>query len=313
MTENNPIWQHPAIYFITRLFILIGMMMVFGGIAYSIAIYTCKPFFGLDFMSNPTLMNDFTNPAYIPALKYIQLMGSIGAFIFPAWYFCKAIQRKPENYLKLTRILSIPEIIVSLVLIFASMPFISWLIYINGLITFPSGFASLEASLKSAEELAAKITLAFLQADTLSVLWYNILVIAVIPAIGEEFLFRGVLQNFVKQVTSNKHLSVWLIAIIFSAFHGQFYGFIPRVCLGAILGYAYLFTGNLWVSIAIHFINNAFAVICSYGPVAAKLPYFMADNFVFESWLINAGSACMVICLIVLFRYLGIKKMWYHE
>lgn len=172
--------------------------------------------------------------------------------------------------------------------------------------------AQLEQELKAAEELAAKLTQAFVKADTLDVLWVNILVIAVLPAIGEEFLFRGVLQNFVRLTTGKKHFAVWMIAIVFSAFHGQFYGFIPRLILGAALGYAYLFTGNLWISIVMHFVNNAFAVVSSYTPIKNNLPTVMQDGYVFESWMINAGSALVTIGLLWILRNITIKRVWYN-
>ncbi len=308
MAENNPIWKHPAVYFITRMLILMGMMIVFGGVAYSVAVYTSPFLFGVDFMANPTLLNDFSNPALIPALKYIQVLVSVGAFIFPAWYFCKAIHQSSATYLKINRAPSLPSAAIALLLVFVCMPFISWLIYVNGKITFPPGYEQLEASLQAAEALAGKITQAFLQAETVDVLLINILVIAIVPAIGEELLFRGVLQNFFQQVGNNKHLAVWAIAVVFSAFHGQFYGFIPRLFLGAVLGYAYLFTGSLWVSIIIHLVNNAFAVICSYGPIAKQLPDFMANDYVFEAWYINTTSAVLAGLLLVVLYKTNLKK-----
>lgn len=308
MAENNPIWQHPAVYFITRMFILLGMMIVFGGVASSVAVYTSPFLFGVDFMANPSLLRDFSAPATIAAQKYIQVVSSTGLFIFPAWYFCKAINQSPATYLKINRAPSITSAAIALLLVFVCMPFISWLIYVNGKVTFPAGYEQLEASLQAAEALAGKITQAFLQAETIDVLLINILVIAIVPAIGEELLFRGVLQNFFLQVTKNKHLAVWVIALVFSAFHGQFYGFIPRLFLGAVLGYAYLFTGSLWVSIIIHLVNNAFAVICSYGPIAKQLPDFMANDYVFEAWYINTASAILAGLLLMALYKKSLRK-----
>lgn len=311
MAEKYPIWNHPVIYFITRMLIVIGMMFVFASVGYSIAMFTSPYLFGVDFLANPTLINDFGNPALVPALKYIQVMVSITAFILPSWYFCKAIYQSPIDYLKINRTVSIKTISIALLLVFAVIPFISWLVYINGKVTFPAEYAQLEAKLQAAEALAGKITVAFLKAESMDVLLINILVIALVPAIGEELLFRGVLQHFFHQVSNNKHLSVWIIAFVFSAFHGQFYGFIPRMMLGVVLGYAFLFTGSLWTSIIIHFVNNAFAVICSYGPLAKQLPAFMANDFVFEAWYINLTSAVLA-SLLLFVLYKGSKEEVHH-
>lgn len=312
MTEKNLFWEHPVVFFITRMFILAGMMLVFAGFAYSIAVYTSKAIFGIDYLANPSLLTDFTNPSNLNALKYIQALTSAGIFIYPAWYFCKALHQTPAEFLKLNRRITFSEIALSITIVLAAMPFVSWLVYANGFLKLPASMAGLELELKAAEELATKFTQAFIQADTLDVLWINLLVIAVLPAIGEEFLFRGVLQNFVRLTTGKKHFAVWMIAIVFSAFHGQFYGFLPRMILGAALGYAYLFTGNLWISIIMHFVNNAFAVVSSYTPIKNNLPTVMQDGYVFESWMINTGSAVVTIGLLWILRNITFKRVWYN-
>ena len=91
-----------------------------------------------------------------------------------------------------------------------------------------------------------------------------IFVIAVIPGIGEELLFRGFLQNILRRIFKNDHVAIWTAAIVFSAIHFQFYGFIPRVLLGALFGYLYVWTGNLLIPICAHFINNSVSLIALY-------------------------------------------------
>ena len=92
----------------------------------------------------------------------------------------------------------------------------------------------------------------------------NILIIAVIPALGEELLFRGVIQQLFLKWNGKVHLSIWLTAFIFSAVHMQFLGFFPRLILGAVLGYMLVWSGSLWLPIIAHFTNNAFAVVVTY-------------------------------------------------
>jgi hypothetical protein len=82
--------------------------------------------------------------------------------------------------------------------------------------------------------------------------------------VGEELLFRGALQNVLVEWTKKTHLSVWITAIIFSALHAQFYGFLPRMLLGVILGYTYIWSGSLWLPMLFHFLNNGLAVLFSY-------------------------------------------------
>ncbi|MEL7006274.1 MAG: CPBP family intramembrane glutamic endopeptidase, partial [Bacteroidota bacterium] len=91
-----------------------------------------------------------------------------------------------------------------------------------------------------------------------------IIVIAVIPAIGEEIVFRGMLQNELHTASKNAHVAIWVSAIIFSAIHMQFFGFFPRLLLGALFGYLYYWSGNLIIPILAHFINNGFSLVLVY-------------------------------------------------
>ena len=117
MTEKNLFWEHPVVFFITRMFILAGMMLMFAGFAYSIAVYTSKPIFGIDFLSNPSLLTNFNSAKNINALKYIQALTSAGLFIYPAWYFCKSIHQIPAEFLKLNRKTKPTEIILAMLMV----------------------------------------------------------------------------------------------------------------------------------------------------------------------------------------------------
>ncbi|MFO8053840.1 MAG: CPBP family intramembrane glutamic endopeptidase, partial [Bacteroidales bacterium] len=85
-----------------------------------------------------------------------------------------------------------------------------------------------------------------------------------LPAIGEELLFRGVLQQLLSKLFANVHLGILVTAILFSAIHMQFFGFLPRIVLGLVLGYAFYLSGNIWMPVVIHFVNNAFAVVIAH-------------------------------------------------
>ncbi|MDX1283818.1 MAG: CPBP family intramembrane glutamic endopeptidase, partial [Draconibacterium sp.] len=130
--------------------------------------------------------------------------------------------------------------------------------------TFPSWLAGVENWMKEAEENAAAITEAFLNVKTIPGLAFNIFMIAFLPAIGEELLFRGVIQKIFTNMTRNHHLGIWISAMLFSALHMQFYGFVPRVLLGALFGYLLVWSGSMWLPILGHFLNNAFAVIAMF-------------------------------------------------
>jgi hypothetical protein len=111
------------------------------------------------------------------------------------------------------------------------------------------------------EDSAARLTELFLVTDTTRDLMMNLLMIAILPAIGEEFLFRGVIQRLFTEWTRNNHIGIFLAAFLFSFIHFQFYGFLPRFMLGLFFGYLLFWSGSLWVPVTGHFINNALAVL----------------------------------------------------
>ena len=92
----------------------------------------------------------------------------------------------------------------------------------------------------------------------------NLGLIALIPAVGEELLFRGIIQRLFYKWSGDVHIGVWIAAILFSALHGQFFGFLPRMMLGAVLGYLLVWSGSLWLPIFVHMVNNGGAVIVAY-------------------------------------------------
>jgi len=103
--------------------------------------------------------------------------------------------------------------------------------------------------------------------DSFGEMLLALVIIGVFPAIGEELVFRGLLQHKLQTATKNAHLAIWISAFIFGAFHMQFFGVVPRILLGALFGYIYLYSGNIWYPILAHFVNNGLAVIVMYlGP-----------------------------------------------
>ncbi len=117
---------------------------------------------------------------------------------------------------------------------------------------------------KSIESNANAMLQNLLRVESPYELVLNIVVVAMIPAIGEELLFRGILQRNFENLFKNPHTAIWLAAVIFSAFHFQFEGFLPRVLLGAMLGYFYYFSGSLWVPVIAHFFYNGFQILAIY-------------------------------------------------
>ena len=114
------------------------------------------------------------------------------------------------------------------------------------------------------EEKAAEMTKGLLVMDHIGELLLTLLVVAVLPAVGEELVFRGILQRQFQLSTGKPILAIWLSALIFSLFHLQFAGFLPRLVLGAGLGYLFLWSNSLWVPIVAHFVINGMQIAGQY-------------------------------------------------
>lgn len=154
-------------------------------------------------------------------------------------------------------------ILIGATLMFVSLPVTNQLTAWNEAMDFGTVFEKLEEYLKSLEEAAQAATEKMLKADHLGGLLFNLLIIALIPAVGEELTFRGVLQQGLSR-RMNPHVAIILAAGIFSFIHFQFYGFLPRMFLGILLGYMFYVSGSLWTSILMHFVNNGTAVVLYY-------------------------------------------------
>jgi membrane protease YdiL (CAAX protease family) len=139
-------------------------------------------------------------------------------------------------------------------------PLVEW----NMNVRFPEFLKEFETWARQAEDRTAKLTEIMTSFGSVTDLLIGIVVIALLPAIGEELVFRGLFQNELYRGTRNIHAAIWFAAVIFSTIHFQFYGFVPRLLLGALFGYLYYWSGNLLIPIFAHFFNNAFGVVMIY-------------------------------------------------
>jgi membrane protease YdiL (CAAX protease family) len=265
MLENTSTPGKAVLFFLTRLFILGGMVLFFSTVSYLVGVYVCKLLFGFDFIANPNLLNEYeTNPYVLNALKVLQVIVSIGAMLIPAWLFPKAIEQQRNSFLQLTSKPKPLFWLAAALFIVVNIPLISWLVDINAQFKLPESMADLEAQLKATEEVANRMTKAFISGNTINDFLINLFVVALVPAIAEELLFRGALQRFITFCFGNAHAAILSAAIIFSAFHGQVYGFLPRMVLGVLLGYIFAYSGSIWPAMLVHFMNNAISVLITH-------------------------------------------------
>jgi membrane protease YdiL (CAAX protease family) len=236
--QNTPSWLQ-FIYFIL---ISAGCLILFTAIAGIITI-----------VSNAN--------ALAPSMILInQSITVLGTFILPALWFGYARRESLTSFFQLS-IRFNPAYLWWLLLWIVSIPLLSYIIRWNAHISLPQSFSTVENIMRTMEQAAENITKILLSQNTPVGITLNLIVVALLAAIGEELFFRGVILRLLVEWWKKKHIAVWTSAIIFSALHFQFFGFVPRMLLGVMLGYACIYSGSLIVPMFLHFVNNAFAVL----------------------------------------------------
>lgn len=203
-----------------------------------------------------------------------QAIAAICVFLAPALVFSYLFRNKVSQFLKINKPNSSIIVILVILLVTIIQPFVNSMGYLNEQIHFPEFLSSVEEWMRAKEESAKSIVnLCFSDRGGLTYI-LNILIIAVLAGIAEELFFRGCLQQILGKIFSNKHLVIWITAFVFSAVHLQFYGFLPRLLLGAMLGYLFVWSGSMWVPVLAHILNNA--IIVSYTHLYLGTPQY--DN-----------------------------------
>ena len=205
-------------------------------------------------------------------------MQDILAFILPAVVTMAIIYRRPFHVMGLDRAPSWLAITIVIVFYVISLPAMNWLVEMNKAMSLPSWMAGIEQAMRTAEDNAAEVTQEMLNINSVGQLILCVLVVGVMAGLSEEMLFRGAMLRTMQDSRLGKHAVVWITAILFSAFHLQFYGFVPRMLLGVWLGYLFVWTGSLWVPIIAHTLNNSTVVLMSYLSNKGVLPEGFGDN-----------------------------------
>lgn len=200
------------------------------------------------------------------SIRFLQTFSSIGTFLAPALLFGFLMTRSWVSYARANVGFTAKQFGIVLVLSVVLLPIVVFLTYLNELIVLPESWA-MTAWMVKMEENANQV-LELLTADgSVQTLLVNIVFLAVVPALCEEFLFRGTLQPFFTKWFRNKHVAIIVTAFIFSAIHFQFAGFIPRFVLGIYLGYLLVWSGSLWLPVVAHLLHNSFSLIVNFASI----------------------------------------------
>ncbi len=234
------------------------------GVFYFIGVGIARAGYGIDLISDPLILQEIHRPEVRKASRWLILCQHIGMFIVPALTFPLLASSRGSDLLMTKRKPSGRMIAGTLLLMFFLFPVINWLVEWNAGLSLPDSLAGVEEWMKRMEEQAQRTTEAILDTTSLSGLAVNLLVVGILPALGEELVFRGVVQKLLARWSGSVHAGIWGAGLLFSSMHLQFYGFLPRLLLGVLFGYLLIMSGSLWIPVLAHFINNATAVVVNY-------------------------------------------------
>lgn len=251
-SDGGPVWHQIYPLLTLLVFILVGALLG------SICTYALGKVTGIDATE---VFANFTEGLTVGERNFVRASAAIShlfSFILPSLFFLWFFYKKDGwRWSTLNRPPGFLNILFGVFLLFAALPLVQVSFWVNQQIPLPSWLATME-------DQTTGMVSALMQMDSPFELVINLLIVSVLPGIGEELLFRGVIQQGIQKYTSKPHLAIWVTAIIFSAIHMQFEGFLPRLVLGAVMGYLFWWTGKLWVPILAHLFNNAFQVVGHY-------------------------------------------------
>lgn len=220
-----------------------------------------------DMMADPNAIYDYMS---LTQVLFTQTLYTLVFTIITPWFYLKVLAGKTIHHLSPGAPISSRMVLMAFLatagFIFVNAYFVEW----NQGVQLPEFMSGFENWARELEDQLAEATKRFTTFNNFGEFLVGFVVIAIIPGIGEELLFRGVLQNSLHRLTKNKHIAIWVAAFLFSAIHIQFYGLVPRMMLGAVFGYLYVWSGNLWYPMIAHATNNGLAVIIAYASQSSE-------------------------------------------
>lgn len=211
-------------------------------------------------------MTNTGNPDFINAFRiFIAIGNTLFVFFVPAVIFACYVVREPDEYLKPRNYFPPVLLLLSLGFMFFFLPAIDILGYFNHQMTLPPALHDLDKWIHDSEAQAGATIKLMLEMKTIGDLLISLFIVAILPALSEEFFFRGCMQTIFERWTKNTHWAVWITAFVFSFMHFEFLGFVPRFLMGAGLGYLFAWSGSIWPSVAAHCLNNGLAVWSYYA------------------------------------------------
>ena len=303
--HHNPIPHkqiHPGLQFL----IVIGILLtaLFAGSIVAIIIISLK--YGSETLSD-VLQAKLANPHVSASLWILQFLGTTMPILSTPIMFSYFIIHEPDEYLKINFHFPWLLILIVFVAMMLSNPLIEFLGNLNEKMVLPKFLKGVEDWMRQSENETKKLSDAMMEMHSLAAMIFNLLFIGLLTAIVEEVLFRGCLQTIFVHWTRSKHAAVWIVAILFSAFHMEFFGFLPRMFLGVLFGYFTAWSGSVWPAIWAHFVNNGTIVVIMYLAQQKMVDINVDDQHMFTN-VIYAVSLIITVALLYFYHYIAVKR-----
>lgn len=284
---------------ILKLVLLLTLVLLCGSISSLIMGLIAKPIFNVDIQSVESMYGN------IAFMQTFQILQSISLFVLPSLlafrFFYSDYKLGINGPGKITFQLGL----ITLFLIFISQAFIGYSAWVNHQLQLPEFMSHTFQWMVDKEAEAGDLTNLMIQRNNWWQIALTFFMMSIIPAIGEEWLFRGLMQRELSKWLKNHHIAIVISAIIFSAIHMQFLTFLPRFILGIILGYLFVLSGNLWVAVLAHFFNNFLAVVVYIRNANdnGEIPLDIPEDNPFNLWVIL--SLLMIVACFYFIRQLA--------
>jgi membrane protease YdiL (CAAX protease family) len=294
------------------LLVLIGFVLIGMAVGNVLAILILALLTSSDTNTITGLMSElFIHPENIPNgwVYMMVLQGTVHFFsyLLPSllyWFYMERKDWQDFNFRKQPAVTTwFLAAIVVLVFIPLNSQFIQW----NSNMVFPESWSGLESWMRDKEDQNAMLTKFMTNYQQIGQLLIALTVVVLLPALGEEVLFRGIIQRKLAQHWANVHVAIWVSAAIFSAIHFQFYGFLPRMILGAVFGYLYYWTGRLSIAILAHFVNNGFVILMMFL-YQTKVLTINIEEIKTMPWITILASVALTTAILFEIRKAGLKQ-----
>ena len=246
MNTNRPIIPRPGA----------SLAILFGTFFFFLCIFSLLTSFIAPHVSDATLVT-----------RLETFFQSLFIFIVPALITAMLATRLPATMLGIDRKPKLTPTLYIIAATIVAVPAMDTIVNWNASIHLPESMSAIEQSIRNMEDMAQEATRTLMGSDTIGSLIITILIVGIMAPLSEELFFRGAMQRTFRATGLNSHVTVWLVAVIFSFMHFQFFGFVPRLLLGAFFGYILLWGNNLWYAIIAHATNNILATVTNWQPM----------------------------------------------